>query len=256
MTNNFSAGRVTSATMKIIALVAMTLDHFAHAFAVQLLYGETPLSSVYFLLRFAGRIAFPLYAFMIAEGCKHTKNIKKYMGLMALFALVSEVPFDLTGSGQWVDWDSQNVYFTLFLGLVACYVVRLLKEQKKNILISVPVAALLCASAYVLGTDYSWYGVLLIWLFAATENTENKIRIPVIVLGLLLIARPWNMILSGFAPAYINNAVMQFAGSLLALPLIIRYNGQRGRLRVNKYFFYAYYPAHLLLFGLAASLLS
>ncbi len=245
--------RITGATMKLTALVAMTIDHLAHAFSAQLLYGADACPPAYFLMRFVGRIAFPLYAFMIAEGCKHTKNIKKYMGLMALFAVLSEMPFDFARSGNWVDWSSQNVYFTLFLGLAACYVVRLLREQGKNIFISAPFACMLCLSAMILITDYSWYGVLLIWLFAMTENAKKAVKIPVFVFSLFLIANPWNMVLSGFAPAYVNNAFVQFAGSLFALILIFLYNGQRGSLRISKYFFYAYYPAHLLLFGLAAN---
>ena len=175
------------------------------------------------------------------------------MALMAVFAFVSEVPFDLAGNRQWFDMRSQNVYFTLFLGLTACYVVRLLKENGKNIFLSIPITALLCASAFVLSTDYSWYGVLLIWLFAVSEEWPQRIRIPLLVLGLLLIGRPWNMIADGFAPSAVNTFLLQFAGSLFALVLILNYNGKRGNLRVNKYFFYAYYPAHLLLFGLAAN---
>ena len=86
-----------------------------------------------------------------------------------------------------------------------------------------------------------------------TENAKKAVKIPVIVFSLFLIANPWNMVLSGFAPAYVNNAFVQFVGSLFALILIFLYNGQRGSLRISKYFFYAYYPAHLLLFGLAAN---
>lgn len=256
MTEISSANRsVTSASLKVIALVCMTLDHIGHVFAIPLLYAQPSLAWLYYLLRTVGRTAFPLYAFMIAEGCRHTKNIRKYLGLMAVFAVVSELPYNLASSASWFDASAQNVYFTLFLGLCACYVVRLLEENGKNILWSVPVAALLCASAFFLETDYSWYGVLFIWLCAVTHKQKNAVRIPVLLFGLLLIARPWQIILNGAATAYINNICMQFFGSLPALLLMLSYNGQRGHLRVHKYFFYAYYPAHLLLFGLIANFL-
>ncbi len=254
--NTLKQKNITSAHLKIIALVCMTLDHIGHVFALPMLYATPALAWLYYLLRTVGRIAFPLYAFMIAEGCRYTKNIKKYFGLLAVFAVVSEIPYNIAGNGTWLDSSAQNVYFTLFLGLAACYVVRIFKENGKHILWSVPVAALLCASAYFLATDYSWYGVLFIWLCAVTHEQKNAVRIPVLVFGLLLIARPWQIVQNDFAFAYIENSCMQFFGSLPALFLILQYNGERGNLKINKYFFYAYYPAHLLILGLAASLLS
>lgn len=247
---------VSSANLKIIALVCMTLDHIGHVFYIPMLTASPVFGLLYTLLRFVGRIAFPLYAFMIAEGCRHTKNIKKYFGLLAIFAVVSEIPFNIAGNATWLDSEAQNVYFTLFLGLAACYVVRILKENGKHILWSVPVAALLCASAYFLSTDYSWYGVLFIWLCAVTQEQKNGVRIPVLLVGLLLIARPWQIIQNDFSVAYIENSCMQFVGSLPALYLLCKYNGERGNLRINKYFFYAYYPAHLLILGLLAYLLT
>lgn len=251
-----SSAHVTSATLKIIAIVTMTLDHIGHVFAIALIYAQPSLYWLYYLLRTVGRIAFPLYAFMIAEGCRYTKNIKKYLGLMALFAVISEIPFNLAGNRTLTDPESQNVFFTLFLGLVACYVVRLLHENGKNILWSAPVTALLCASAYFLATDYSWYGVLFIWLCAVTHGQKLPVRIPVLLVGLLLIARPWRLLTEGFSMSVLDNACMQFFGSCIALVPICRYNGEKGRLRMHKYFFYAYYPAHLLILSLLAVLFS
>ncbi len=254
--NTLKQKNITSAHLKIIALVCMTLDHIGHVFALPMLYATPALAWLYYLLRTVGRIAFPLYAFMIAEGCRYTKNIKKYFALLAIFAVASENPFNIANNGEWLNSNAQNVYFTLFLGLAACYVVRIFKENGKHILWSVPVAALLCASAYFLATDYSWYGVLFIWLCAVTQEQKNAVRIPVLVFGLLLIARPWQIVQNDLAFSYIFNSCMQFFGSLPALFLLCSYNGERGNLKINKYFFYAYYPAHLLILGLAASLLS
>lgn len=246
----------TTSKLKIIALVCMTIDHIGHVFYVPMLYATPSLAWLYYLLRTVGRIAFPLYAFMIAKGCIFTSNIKRYFTLLAVFAVASEIPFNLANNGQLFNANAQNVYFTLFLGLTACYVVRLLQENEKNTLWSAPVTALLCASAYFISSDYSWYGVLFIWLCAVTQEQKNAVRIPVLVFGLLLIARPWQIVQNDFAFAYIENSCMQFFGSLPALFLILQYNGERGNLKINKYFFYAYYPAHLLILGLAASLLS
>ncbi len=246
---------ITGAHLKIIALICMTVDHIGHAFAMDLLLANTSLYALYYILRFIGRTAFPLYAFMIFEGSKYSRNIKKYFLLLGLFAVVSEIPFNLVGNGTWTDLSSQNVYFTLFLGLAACYVVRLLRENDKNIAWSIPVTALLCASAFILQTDYSWYGVLLIWLFAVTEKLPAYAKWLLPVIGLALIGRPWEILLHNASMTYVNNFCLQFIGSLSALFLIYRYNGERGNIHIHKYFFYAYYPAHLLLLFLLSSIL-
>lgn len=233
----------------------MTIDHFGHILVLPMVYKNPSLIDFYYLCRTIGRIAFPLYAFMIAEGCKYTKNIKKYFIHLAIFAAVSELPYNLAHSDKLWDSKSQNVYFTLFLGLTACYVVRLLRENGKNILWSAPIAGLLCASAYFLASDYMWYGVLFIWLCAITQDQKISVRIPLLVLGLIIIAKPWQIVEHNFSTAYIYTCCRQFFGGLIALWLILSYNGERGKLKINKYFFYAYYPAHLLILRVAESLI-
>lgn len=239
--------QLTSASLKIIALVTMTLDHIGHVFAIPLLYGLHPLPWLYEILRTVGRVAFPLYAFMLAEGCRHTRDVKKYLLRLAAFALVSEIPYNLAGYKNYTAPNGQNVFFTLFLGLCACYVARLLEENNKNALWSAPVAALLSASAYFLSTDYVWYGVLFVWLCYVTHNKNTAVRFAVLTVGLLLIAKPWDVFMHPGVQSYIETCARQFFGSLVALPLLFVYNGQKGQLRMHKYFFYAYYPAHLLL---------
>lgn len=255
MTKTDSPVRVTSAVLKIVALVTMTLDHAGHVFIIPLMYGSHPVPWLYFALRTVGRVAFPLYAFMLSEGCRHTKNIQKYLLRMAVFAAVSEIPFNLACNKTLSYPEGQNVFFTLFLGLCACYVVRLLEENGKSFLWSIPVTALLCASAFVLSTDYAWYGVLFVWLCCVTNKTKPAVRFCILAVGLLLIAKPWEIFLHPGVQGYVTNSLRQFFGSLVAVPLILAYNGQKGKLRMHKYFFYAYYPAHLLLLWLLLQLL-
>ncbi len=249
-----SSIRITSAVLKITALVTMTLDHIGHMFAIPLLYVTTPVPMLYYVLRTVGRVAFPLYAFMLSEGCRHTQNVKKYLLRMAVFAAVSEIPFNLV-CGKTLSYpEGQNVFFTLFLGLCACYIVRLLEENGKSILWSIPVTALLCASAFVLSTDYAWYGVLFVWLCSVTHKLQPALRCAILAVGLLLIAQPWEVFSHPGVQVYASNCARQFFGSIVALPLILLYNGQKGNLRMHKYFFYAYYPAHLLLLWLLYTL--
>ena len=98
---------LSSFALKCIALITMIIDHVG-----AILYPEAR------VLRIIGRIAFPIYAFLVAEGFYHTKNVKKYMLRLLLFALVSEIPFDLALTGQILEFGHQNVFFTLFAGLL------------------------------------------------------------------------------------------------------------------------------------------
>lgn len=255
MTKTTSPVRVTSATLKIVALVTMTLDHIGHVFAMQLVFGAHPAAWLYYTLRTVGRVAFPLYAFLLSEGCRYTKNIKSYLLRLAVFAAVSEIPYNLASARTLSYPKGQNVFFTLFLGLCACYIVRLLEENNKNILWSIPVTALLCASAWFLATDYAWYGVLFVWLCCVTKKLPAAACFGILAVGLLLIAKPWDIFIHHGAQSYIDNSARQFFGSLVALVLMALYNGQKGKLRMHKYFFYAYYPAHLLILWLLLQLL-
>ena len=108
--------------LKIIAVASMICDHFCAVFIS---------ASEPHLLRVVGRLAFPIFAFQIAEGAKKTQNALKYAFRLLIFAVVSEIPFDLAFSGKMFDWNHQNVYFTLLFGLVAVSVIRYFESAKK-----------------------------------------------------------------------------------------------------------------------------
>ena len=107
-------------TLKWIAMLTMLIDHTGMVLFPQ-----------YRIFRIVGRLAFPIYCFLLVEGAVHTSNWKKYVSRLILFALISEIPFDLARSGQIVAADAQNVFFTLSFGLLA---VIILKEQKTDLL--------------------------------------------------------------------------------------------------------------------------
>ena len=114
---------LTGGALKWIALLSMLIDHFAAVFYVGSFLAGAPLFSrgLYYVLRCIGRLAFPLYAFLLAEGFRHTRSVEKYLLRLLLFGLLSEIPFDLAFRRTWMHWDYQNVYFTLFLGLLAVW---------------------------------------------------------------------------------------------------------------------------------------
>lgn len=105
--------------LKWIALVTMFIDHTGAAVVERLLSETSPawLTALYFALRIIGRLAFPIYCFLLAEGFAHTHSRPKYLARLAVFALVAEVPFDLATQGLVYYPGYQNVFFTLALGL-------------------------------------------------------------------------------------------------------------------------------------------
>lgn len=198
------------------------------------------LTAVYYTTRLIGRVAFPLFIFLLVEGLLHTRNQWKYLARMALFALVSEIPFDMAFnlcreqifSGQILEFHHQNVFFTLTIGLLT--IIGLKKVEESSL--SLPPAMLLrfgipivgMVLAWVLQTDYGAVGVLAIvvmYLFRRRKILAEAMT----CLSLLL------------------SSGLELTAFLAVWP-VAKYNGSRGwRL---KWFFYIFYPAHLLLLWL------
>ncbi|MDE7300211.1 MAG: conjugal transfer protein TraX [Lachnospiraceae bacterium] len=235
---------MTSFALKIIACLTMFIDHFTYLFVPYNLATELGGRTIAWHLvgRGIGRIAFPIYCFLLVEGFYHTSNRKKYMLRMLIFALISEIPFDLAFSGFPAPASCilhQNVMFTLLLGLVLMYLYEELKARylmqplifnTLGVILIVGVSAV----ALFLKTDYRYLGILIILIFYLFRG--KKIWIAVVLAAVLYF---FSDPLEGLA--------------LIALLPIFCYNGKQGR--KVKYLFYAFYPVHLLLLGLAARLL-
>ena len=130
---------MTAFILKIIASISMLIDHTGAVFIEY-----TPMS-----FRWIGRIAFPIYAYLIAQGCKHTENIDKYLLRLGVFALISEVPFDIAFMHYQMDDTLHfginflrytNVFFTLFLGVACIVIYEKLKVKKRPELALIPIA--------------------------------------------------------------------------------------------------------------------
>ena len=180
-------------------------------------------------LRVVGRLAFPIYCFLLSEGFFHTSSRTRYALRLLLFAVLSELPFDLAFGRMGNPFQKQNVYFTLLVGLLAVWGCEIVRRQ--FLLFCIPVAAAGCAAAWLLKSDYQIYGVLFILVFYFFHRNKA-------------------LSLSGFLFANTGYALLapstiQYAGALALLPLGL-YNGHRGP-RCLKYAFYAFYPLHLLI---------
>lgn len=252
---------LTGFIIKIIATLVMLLDHVTAAtfnMWIPFLYRNNfSLEEMEFLrvsLRSIGRLSFPLFCFLLVEGFVHTKDVKKYLINMLIFGIISEVPFDMAIFNTKIYWGHQNVYFTLFLGLVALVGI---KSVGNNLILKLGVAYIVAIFASLLQTDYGFYGVILIViLYIYRENKKKKYILASLVLILsygedilltmLKYPRMINSIIES-VPWVTYFAYITF--SILAFVIMELYNGKKGK-SLNKYIFYGFYPVHLALLGI------
>ena len=233
--------------LKILAIITMLIDHAG----VLLIPQNTP---QYVVFRAVGRIAFPIFAFLIVEGYFHTRDISKYMKRLAVFAIISEIPYNLLLSGQALsvakhsnlvlyeqlfNTSGQNVFFTLLAGLAAIYCMKKYERSKYSTVL-LPLA--LALAAELLHTDYGAFGVVTIIFFYVFRN--NRLS-AIASVGALNIA----FACLGF---FDSNAYIQGFAVLAMIPIYF-YSGNKGP--SLKYFFYAFYPVHILLLFAAAVLI-
>ena len=201
---------LTACSLKWIAAITMLIDHIGAIFYPDILG-----------FRIVGRIAFPIFAFLIVEGFRHTHDLRKYMLRMLVFACVSEIPFDLAFFGIWFAPGHQNVMFTFFLALILLESLEKIYSAGWRILAFIAGMAL----AYVLRTDYNYFGILLVCLYANFALCKER----------------WKRVFPTFLNVLAGS--VQIWGILAAVPLYF-YGGKEGR--KMKYFFYIFYPGHLL----------
>ncbi len=198
-------------TLKMIAIVSMVIDHVGHIFFPEAM-----------IFRIIGRMSFPIFAYVLAEGFHYTKDVKKYLLRLGLFALLSEIPYDLAIMGSVLEFSHQNVFFTLFFGVLMLYVM----SRMKNMLMQYAVVLVAVFVCRFLHTDYRSIGVLLVFIFYVFRQRKAE---KLLIVGLIFLG------LTGGLQLY----------ALLALPLIALHNGEQGT--KMKAFFYLFYPAHLLI---------
>lgn len=198
-------------TLKMIAIVSMLTDHIGYVFF--------PGAHIF---RIIGRLAFPIFAYCLVEGFIHTSNVKKYLFRLGIFALISEIPYDLAITGNLLEFEHQNVFLTLFLGLLTLLFIT----KSQNIMIQYGIVAFLILLCRFLNTDYSNIGILIICVFYLFRERQVE-----------------KLLLVGLIFAVLTGGIQLYA--CLALPLIAMHNGEQGP--KLKAFFYLFYPVHLLI---------
>lgn len=215
--------RFSRADLKWIAAGSMVLDHIGCV-----LVSAQTAPVLYYLLRILGRISFPCICFMLVEGIQYTKDRKRYLLRLLVFALLSEIPFDLAINRKIVCLGSQNVLFTLAIGMIVVVAIEKIYRTMEKFQIFfcflVMVAGILLA--YILHTDYSYWGVVLILTFYYGKYRWQKWRIGAVI----------------FLCA-IHGGMEVFAA--LALFFTENYDPKRAG-KIPKRFFYWFYSLHLL----------
>ena len=216
---------MTSFILKSIGVITMLFDHVGDA-----IIGKFSFCNL------IGRIAFPIFAFQAVQGYIYTKDLKKHMLKLFIFACISQIPFMLFLSTFTEEILTLNIFFTLFLGLLALFVY----DKCKNKVLGFLFVILTSIIAYFIHVDYGAFGILLMFCFYFFKDKKVPMAITTIVLCFLrfvpdIIATPvlWYI--------YIQCAIF----TALSLIFILFYNKKEGP--KAKYFFYIFYPLHLLI---------
>lgn len=270
---------LSNAVLKNTAYLTMFIDHFFAVVFTEIIrrysvagYETDKLVQIRQVGRAVGRISFILFAILAVESFMHTRSRRNYLLRLGLFAFVSEIPFDLAFSGQVFDYGSQNIFFTLFLGVLVLVVwewagkcVRALHRTKMSqdvcwyvcvgVFRALQLGTVLlgCLAAYYLKADYKYMGVLLIFTFYILRNKPFYIKIVpvacVMYLGILSIN------LLRYTGVYTTTYLLRFSlrelyGLFAFIPIAL-YDGNKGR-QLPKAVCYGFYPVHLLLlYGIA-----
>ncbi|MBE6867888.1 MAG: hypothetical protein E7494_03915 [Ruminococcus albus] len=228
-------GFINRNALKYIVIVAMLIDHIAELF-------ESSIDpTVYHIMRFIGRLTGPTMAFFLAEGAKYTRDIAKYQKRLAIFAAVSWLPFIFANPGpQKLISDPfnlifQSVIFTLFLGITA---IRLWDSRLYTKKDKIALTVLLCLISMI--GDWPVMDVLapLFMYLYRDDKKKRYIAVTLAYLPMMLMV----LILDGWH---------QIGVLMVPLIIIFCYNGKGGKKNAfNKWFFYIFYPAHLLILGI------
>ncbi len=201
---------MSSFALKVIAIIAMSFDHFGYV-----IYGHSS------WMNYIGRLAFPIFAWQIATGFLHTKDIKVYLYRLFILALISQ-PFYIMFLSTITTRMQLNVVFTLILGLIC--LVFLKKDERLGILISI----IACIVAEYFKFEYGSYGIIMIVIFYLFRGNEKMVVL---------------MEIANLLIYYIGSQSKLQLFSIFGVLIVLLYNEEQGK--KVKYMFYIFYPLHL-----------
>lgn len=224
--------------IKIIAMFAMVLDHLAHI-VILMPISQNAALSIATAMNVIGRITMPIMCFFIAQGYYHTTNLKRYFIRLFVFAIISQVPYYLydvqnihTNLWDFIKYNvfHLNVIYTLFMGLLA---LTIAKSNINIILKAIGVVFAVYATYY---SDWRLYGVIWVLIFGVFYGNFTKQMVAFLTVAIIRCYM--------YHAGNVHSFALQLC-TLLAIPVLYLYNGERGR--KSKYGFYIFYPLHLLI---------
>ena len=231
--------KLNSNHLKLIAIIAMTIDHLG-----DLLYPGMPNVLGANIMHIIGRLTAPIMFFFICEGFFYTKDLKKYIFRLFIFSIISHFAYCFAFGINYIPFSTGNIFnqtsimWTLLWAVVALYILNgknKLKNWQRYLLV-----ILICIITF--SADWSSIGVIIIlFMYDYRGNVEKQ----------TLCMIPWILIYAVVSFFFVNKvyALIQFA-VLLVYPLLKMYNGEKGKVKWMKWFFYIYYPLHLVIIGL------
>ncbi len=240
-TKRFSLDRMA---LKIIAVIAMLIDHVAAVFLVGLIVGE--LGWIYYVCRFIGRMTAPIMCFFLSEGFIHTSSRKNYIIRMGIFTLIAQPIYTLVFFDKILTLHFSMI-FTLFVSLL------MLEAWEKIDKLPLRILAVIICVLLTIRSDWAIYAPLMVFgCYAMRDRGIYRLTVPAAV-SLYMVAMygiSFASIGRGFWGAFMH------LGMVVSVILLAFYNGERGRGgKASKWFFYIFYPAHLLIIYIAKLLL-
>lgn len=218
-------------SLKLIACITMLIDHFGHAIVP---YLPVPyMVELYYACRIMGRLAFPIYCFLLVEGMHHTRSPKKYILRLGVGILLAELPFDILFEGG-ISWAYQSVMVTLTLGAIMLLCMQRVEKKGLKLLLVIPFAIL----AELAKCDYGSWGIVMIAVFALFDRLSMQ------TMGILLVNACME---SAMIPIFGIPMSVQLFATFAMVPIAL-YSGRKlSHSRTVQWAFYLFYPVHLLL---------
>ena len=264
----------SSAVLKNIAYLTMLTDHFFAVVFTKMIqrhsltgYETVSMNSWYSVGRAIGRMSFILFCYLAVESFMHTRSRRNYLFRLGGFALISEIPFDLAFSNNIIDRSSQNVFFTLFIGIFILTVwewtgesIRMLSARRNDNdvgwhicmtvfkILRLGIVPAGGAAAYYLNTDYRYMGVTLIFVFYLFYG--KGIIAKMTAAGCVMFFGTWSLNCLRYSDIYAVTYLLRFSMremyGLAAFVPICLYDGSKGK-QLPKAVCYGFYPVHLLM---------
>lgn len=231
--DEFKMKSLSGNTIKIIAIIAMIIDHVGWAFV-----NENTIHGV--IIHTIGKITGPIMCYFIAEGNHYSKNLNKYVERLAIFALLSHVPYNIFVNQGKITLLPTSVIFTLMCGLLALIVF----EKIENKLIKFVLIILLVAVTF--WADWAIFGVLFVLVFGIFYGDFKKQMIAFVVLNLCKIFY-YALFIDGVSNYYM--IAPRVLSTILFILILNLYNGTKGGSKYSKWAFYIIYPLQFLIIG-------